>query len=357
MSPIPLSIRRIIFAFGLLTFCAACGGSPATPELGIELAAGYRAELYATDLEGPTQMILGPDDRIWVAQLAGSESGGTGQVIAFDRDWPARREILLGNLFKPTGIAVIGDALWISAGRDLLRANLDGEGMPASPEIILEDLPFNGRSNGTLTVTPNGRLIHGTSGRRRGDVAAEGSASLWSLDPTDPADRRVLATGLKNAYAHTFDGQGRLWSTEIADDPVNSGPPPDELNLISNGADYGWPACFGEQEPAENYGGTAATCAETQPAVAVLPARSTPTSVVVSPWEQGVLLVAQWGPTDPSVIRVQIVEEGGRVRAVEVSPFLTGLVHPQSLLALGDGSLLVSDFESGNVYRIQRGSP
>lgn len=333
--------------------CVACGGRPPTPDLGVEVPEGYQVEIYATGLEGPTQMILGPDERIWVAQLAGSETGGTGQVIALDRDGPAQREVLLEGLFKPTGITVLSDAVWIAAGRDLLRAHLGAGGMLNTPTTVLEELPFNGRSNGTLTAAPDGRLIYETSGSRFGDVAVEGSASLWSLDPIEPSEPRLIASGMKNAYAHTFDGRGRLWATDVADDLVNGGPPPDELNLIVPGADYGWPACYGEQEPARNYSRTEAGCANTQPAVAVFPAHSTPTSVVTSPWEEDVLLVALWGPTEPSVVRVQVGGLEGAVTA-DVSPFLTGLAHPQSLLVLPDGSLLVSDFESGDVYRIRK---
>lgn len=352
MFSIVTSKTRISITLTILALCVACGGSPATPYLGITVPDGYRVEPYAAGLEGPTQMILGPDDRIWLAQLAGAESEGVGQVIALDRDDPAEREVLLEGLFKPTGIAILNDALWIASGRDLLRANLDAKGKPGSPVTVLEELPFNGRSNGTLTVAPDGRLIYETSGRRSGNEAAEGSASLWSLNPVDPSESQLISTGLKNAYAHTFDGLGRLWATEVADDPVNGSPPPDELNLIVPGADYGWPACYGKQKPANNYGGTESACAETQPAVALFPARSTPTSVVISPWEEDVLLVALWGPTNPSVVRVHFVIHEGSVTADDVSSFLTSLAHPQSLLILRDGSLLVSDFESGNIYRV-----
>lgn len=344
----------MIASLAVAALCAGCGSSPPTPDLGVQAPRGYQVEPYATGLEGPTQMIDGPDGRLWVAQLAGPESAGTGQILALDRDDTAKRTILLEDLFKPTGIAVLNGSLWIAAGRDLRRADLDPEGLPGPTMTVMEALPSNGRSNGMLSVSPDGRLIYETSGTRRGNLAAEGSASLWSLDPADPVDPQIIASGMKNAFAHVFDDQGRLWATDVADDPVNGGPPPDELNLIIPGADYGWPACFGDREPAANYGGSETLCHETQPAVAVFPPHATPTGVVASPWEVDVLLVALWGPSDPSVVRVHTVEGGGRISADQVSPFLTGLPHPQSLLVLQDGSLLVSEFESGRVYRIWR---
>jgi hypothetical protein len=37
-----------------------------------------------------------------------------------------------------------------------------------------------------------------------------------------------------------------------------------------------------------------------------------------------------------------------------VEPFVTGLQNPQSLLLANNGSLLVSDFTTGTIYRVDR---
>ncbi len=344
-------MRRFALAALVLVTSSACGRlRPAAPP-GLEVADGYRVELFAEGFKGPTQMIL-VSGEIWMAQLAGPENAGTGQIVAIDIYEPERRRVLLEGLFKPTGLAFTYDSLWIAAGRDLLRAPLSPDWLPGQPETVLKDLPFNGRSNGTLTVTPEGMLIYETSGSRRGDNAAEGSASLWLLDPEDPSEPELYATGLKNAYAHVYDERRGLWVTEIADDPVNGEPPPDELNLIRPGRDYGWPACYGDRQPATNYGGTETLCMQTEPPVAVFAPRSTPTGVVHSPWEAETMLVALWGPTQPSVVQVRYRFDGMRATALEISPFLTGLAHPQSLMWLSADSILVSDFETGNLYRI-----
>jgi len=336
----------------VLAGCASPRPSDREPT-GLVLPPGYHAEVFAEGLDGPTQMIVGPDGEIWVAQLAGEENAGQGQVIAVRTDSNEKR-VLLDELLKPTGIAVTGDAVWIAAGRDVLRARLNASGEAGEPEVVLADLPFNGRSNGTLTVTPDGHLVFETSGNRIGDSAEEGSATLWELDPADPSNPHVLATGLKNAYGHTVAASGRLWVTDVADDPVNGEPPPDELNLVVNGADFGWPRCFGERQPARNYNGTDSECANTRASVTTFAPRSTPTSVAVSPWEEDVLLVALWGPTEPSVVRVKIAAAGDNAIVQEVTPFITGLKHPQHLLVLDDGSLLASDFEDGIIYRVTR---
>ena len=53
------------------------------------------------------------------------------------------------------------------------------------------------------------------------------------------------------------------------------------------------------------------------------------------------------------VVQVQITPDGDNAVG-EVSPFLTGLRNPQHLLAWRDGSLLVSDFATGTIFRITK---
>ncbi len=339
----------LIGVTGLLAACSSAATPTAAPT--IQAPAGYRAEVFAAGLSSPTQMIVGPRSAIWVAQLNGEENAGQGQIIevrAGSNDW----RVIADRLFKPTGLAILSDTLWIASGRDVLRSSISPAGTIGPIEKVLENLPFNGRSEGTLTASPAGRLIFETSGQRLGDAADKGSAQLWELNPLDAAQPRVIAVGLKNAYAHMFDAQSRLWVTDVADDPVNGGPPPDELNLIVAGENYGWPRCYGDRQPALNYHGAAEECAATRSSVATFPPHSTPVSVVPSPWEANTLLVALWGPANPAVMRVAYTLDDDNARAQEITLFITGLTHPQHLLVLSDGSLLVSDFETGVIYRI-----
>ncbi|WP_420642559.1 PQQ-dependent sugar dehydrogenase [Candidatus Leptofilum sp.] len=325
-----------------------------SPTANLTLPDGFTAEIAASGLSGPTQMIWGPDGRLWVAQLFEGESDEAGQVVAVDLASNSQ-EVLLEGLNKPTGIAVLGGALWIATKDHLLRASLDEALKPQTPKIILTNMPNNGRSNGTLTVTPNGHLLYETSGRRSGNRASDGSGILWQLDPNQPDNPAVLATGLKNAYAHVFDGNGRLWITEIGDGSVTGtdfeGQPPEELNLVVTGGDYGWPQCFGKQEPALNREGSSEICTQTELPAALFPPQSTPTSIAVAPWDDSVLLVALWLTGEVMAVQIE-VDGNGRFTGTS-STFLTGIQNPQHLLPTPDGRLLVSDYRTGTIYRIR----
>lgn len=343
----------------LLTGCAISEVTP-TPDppptsrvtAGLSIPLGYEAMVVLESLTGPTQMIWGADDTLWVAQLGGGENDKRGQLLSISLETGEVR-VLLEGLDKPTGIAILNDALWMAASNTLLRIPIINEAPIelGTPETILEGLPTNGRSNGTLTVTPDGELLYETSGSRQGNRPAPNSATLWVLNP-DTLESRPLATGLKNAYAHTYDSQGRLWITDVADDRVNGIAAQDELNLVVEGADFGWPQCYDLQIPATNFDGTEAICDQTRLPVALFPPHATPVSVIPSPWNSKVLLVANWAGPDPAVFAVTYEMEGDNAIATNIEPFIRGLIRPQSLLTLADGTLLVADHGNGKIYQI-----
>lgn len=325
-----------------------CGASPPEQDrAGPRAAPGYAVEIdVVAGLERPTQMVVGPDGRLWAAQLAGAEGAGEGEIVAVDPD-AGTLDVLADGLDKPTGLALLDGAVWIQQRRSLLRAPLRETASGVSvgaPEVLLDGLPFNGRSEGTLTVTPQGTLLYETSGARSGaDVVAD-SGRLWELDPHAPDSPRVVATGLKNAYAHTVLDDGSIVVTDVLE-PLPGVEPDDEVNrLTAPGGDFGWPRCTGDNEPVTQLGATGQDCAGAMAPVARLGPGATPTAVVVAPWDSQSLLVARWNVGD--VVRVPL--SGGPPRTVLDLPG-----RPQHLL-VQDDAVLVSDHQQGVVHRLRR---
>jgi glucose/arabinose dehydrogenase len=299
---------------------------------GLTLPAGFTGERLPYQFQNPTQFTV-QGEYLYVAQLNGGENERLGQIIGINLN-DGSRSILADGLDKPTGLAVLDNVLWIATRDAVLRLRLDGV---SSLETILEDLPNNGRSNGTLTVTNRGTLLYETSGNRRD----ADSGKLWELDP-ETLETQVVASGLKGAYAHAVTADGRIWLTEIADGQVNGVTLPDELNLLLPGADFGWPRCYGRELAGPD-------CTDVRPAVATFAPHSTPTSVVVSPFATDTLLVALW--LRGEVVQLPITHVGDNAVS-EPEPFLSGFNKPQHLLIQPDGSLWVSDFADGRIYRI-----
>jgi glucose/arabinose dehydrogenase len=299
-------------------------------------------------------MAFGPDGALYVAQLNGAENAGAGQVVRIAGPGAAP-QALIGDLRKPTGLAWQGDALYLAAGRDILRAQRSPAGGLGSPQAIVRELPFNTRSEGQISALPDGRLLFEASGER-GDPA---SGRLLTLDPAS-GQVRELARGLKNAYAHAVaGGAGQIFTTDIGDDPVDGQPPPEELNLVLSGADYGWPRCYGERRPATNYGGDEAGCARTQAPLLTFPPHSTPTGLAFYAGAdfpadyRDSLYVALWNGDQRGVLRVALRAAADGSLAASAAPFLSGIDRPIALLPHPEGGLLVLDFASGTIYRVR----
>ena len=343
-----LPCRRLVIALVAVAALAlgACGD--AAPELppGITVADGLSITVYAEGFDRPTQLTRTADGDLLVAELAGGENDASGRLLLVDGDDLDQRTVLQTDLDKPTGIAVTGDQVWIMERERLAVTTIE----PGAPvETIAGDLPNNGRSQGTLTVSPDGQLLFNTSGRKRGAERTAGSGILWSVDPTSPtaAPPTEIAQGFKHAYAHTFTADGQLWSIEMTDGNFDGERAGDELLAIQPGDDAGWPFCVDDNRPVVEFGGTPERCEAVPRSHALFGPGATPTDIVVAPWDPGTFLVALWIPG--TVVSVP-VEPSGAPYAGEV--VIDGIESPQALLVDGD-QVLVVDHETGAVFALR----
>lgn len=335
-----------MLAIVLALLLAACASGDAGASSDVDPIEGYRIDHVIGGLVGPTQAIIGPDGRLWVAQLNGGESDGVGQVVAIDVTFDdgevtaaGEPEVLLEGLEKPTGIAVLDDHLWVQERRSLVRYVIDGDSAvaPADRQVLFDDLPFNGRSEGTLAVR-DGLLVWITTGNGGGANVDPESATIWLTDPRTPRERTAFATGFKNAYSLLPLDDGNILVGEVGE-PINGGDAPeDELNIVAEGDDGGWPLCSADQQTTDSLGATTQGCAATLNPIALFPPAATPTSVAIF---DGGYLAALW--VEGEVVKVPLA--GGEPETWFAG---NGVLRPQHLLVVDD-ILLVFDHQAGRI--------
>ena len=283
------------------------------------------------DLNGPTQFTDGPGAWLLIAQLAGDEDAKTGQVIAVD-PVTDKRVVLYENLDKPTGVAWLNGFVWIMERRRLVRGEWRGAGTTPSPlTVMVDDLPFNGRSEGTLTVTPDNRILYETTGSISNGEVVDGSGTLWVFDPLTKTSSKV-ATGLKNAYAQVFLPDGRLLTTEIGDN-IDAAPVEEVNVLLYSGptgptgptVDAGWPACPGDKD-----------CEGVVTPIATFERNSTPTGITIDGTFAYVALLVT------GEIHRLPLKNAGTAR-VKTAVIASGLQGPHSILRRPDGTLWISE--------------
>jgi glucose/arabinose dehydrogenase len=163
---------------------------------------------------------------------------------------------------------------------------------------------------------------------------------------------------------------GELWGTENSRDYSGNNLPPEEINIIKDGGDYGWPYCFSNQVYDSDFGRKNADyCKQTIPPALPMQAHSAPLGITFYNGSQfpasfkGSAFVAFHGSwnrqpkTGYKVVQVQI--ENGR--PTRYSDFVTGWLNdsnqgewgrPAGVIAGADGSLFITDDSSNAVYRV-----
>lgn len=329
---------------------AACG-TETTDEL--DVAPGWTVELLRDDLARPTQLALDRDgDRILVAELSGEEDGGTGRVRDLGTGGRSDQpRVLLEGLRLPTGlVAVDDDTLVVQEGRELVRWDLAASpGAAGERTVLADDLPWNGRSQGSLTLLDDGRVLHSATQQGVEPDLAPGSGAVYATPVDGSAAPQLVATGFNVPYAHEAGEDGRLWVTDVGEGRVDGQQVLEELHVFDAAATDppptgGWPFCTGRNRPVVEFGATQRDCAGLPLPAAVFPPRSTPTGLAIG--GGGRVLVSLFTTTTVRGGVAEVHDDG------VVTDVVRGLQTPQDVLALPDGSFLVTTYLGGELYRL-----
>jgi glucose/arabinose dehydrogenase len=166
------------------------------------------------------------------------------------------------------------------------------DGLPASGAHPLKELAFgaNGRlyfNVGSATDACRDAAgvqplpcpeVEGPAPRAAVWEATLGPAPAFAVHGTRP-----FARGLRNSVALAFvPGADVLLQGENSIDYGDEAAPPEELNLLRDGAHYGWPYCTGNQAPARGYEGRF-DCKRTEAPARLWPAHAAPLQMLAVP--------------------------------------------------------------------------
>jgi glucose/arabinose dehydrogenase len=314
------------------------------PTVKVVVPAGFRVSTFAAGLEHPTAMAWGPDGRLYITQ-------DTGKLVVAPRG--SRKPVVVARgLRTPLGLAWLEQDLYVSEQGRLSRFALQGSALGGRSTVV-RGLPFGRHQQDNVVVGPDGRLYLGSGSTC--DACREKdrrSATVVSLRP-DGSDVRVVARGLRNPFGLAFQPRtGRLYASVNGQDEIGTkaNPEPAEsVVVVRQGAFYGWPRCW----PSYRLRKLAGRCRGVTRPAAYLEPHSSADGIAF--W-RGDLFVALWGEylSNRHGRRLVRLKLGANGKATRVTEFARGFDHPLALAVDKSGSLLVSDWGRGIIYRISR---
>ena len=332
------------------------------------LLPGFRANVFASGLPGTRFMTLGPDGDVYVTQIT---EGRVARLRDIDGDGVADQAwVFAEGLNRPHGLAFKDNWLYVGETHQVVRlADFDGDGRADQRQVIVPNLP-GGEGHFTRTVVfgPDGMLYVSIGSSCNNCVEGdERRAAILQFAP-DGSGGRIFARGLRNAVGLAFEPDtGHLWATDNGRDRLGDNYPPDELDILSDGAHYGWPYCHGNQKPDPEMG-RGDICPNTMPPAEELQAHSAALGLTFYTGRQFpvgyiedifIAFHGSWNRSEKTGYKiVRVFVTSGAPHGYE--NFAAGWLEsdgsawgrPVDVLVARDGTLLVSDDRGGVIYRI-----
>jgi glucose/arabinose dehydrogenase len=359
-------LLAITLASGAALFCAfSVRGQGRLPLDRVKLPPGFEIAVYAR-VRGARSMALSPSGTLFV----GSRNDGNVYAVRPGAGGaPATTVTIAQSLRMPNGVAFRDGSLYVAEVHRVLRY----EGIesrlsnPPAPVVVREFPPDRHHGWKFIAFGPDGLLYVPVGAPCNICQPGPMYAAIHRMKP-DGTGFETFARGIRNTVGFDWDPATReLWFTDNGRDLLGDDVPPDELNHAPRaGMDFGYPSCHGRSIADPQYGAgrpcsaTAPPSVELGPHVAALGMRFS-TGRMFPPKYRGGIFIAEHGSWNRSkkigyrVMFVPIVN--GRAGGYE--EFATGWLdgdqawgRPVDVLQMPDGALLLSDDESGTIYRI-----
>ena len=336
----------------------------------LKVPAGFKIELWASGMPNGRSMTKSPSGTVFVGTRF------TGNVYAVvTKDGKREVKTIAKGLHRPNGVAFTNGSLYVAELSRIIRydnieQNLDN---PLPPVVVFDALPKDEPHGWKfMTLSPDGQYLYFQIGTPANIVVPPATHATIVRLNLKTNILETVATGVRNSVGMDFQkGTKELWFTNNGRDWVDETLPNDTLNRLAHkGMNFGYPFCH-QGDFLDPEFGKGRSCDEFDKPelklgahVAALGMRFYNGNMFPAEYKGNIFIAehGSWNKTKKSGYQVVRVVLDSKNKPVKLEPFITGWLEgdkfwgrPVDVQMLKDGSILVSDDETGAIFRVSYG--
>jgi glucose/arabinose dehydrogenase len=264
----------------------------------------------------------------------------------------------------------VDGALYVGETSRITRFSLDSAPKATEKTALIPNLPTGGNhTTRTVLVGPDGKLYVAIGSSCNVCDESDSRRAAVLVYQMDGGGGRLFSKGLRNAVGLAVNPWNKqVWAANNGRDLMGDDTPPETVNALQDGADFGWPRCHAGDVIDPDFG-KAGACSGVAPPLVKMQAHSAPLGLTFYqsdgfPAAYHGLFVAfhgSWNRSTPTGYKVIFVPLDGS-GAVSGPPqdFATGWLvssskavgRPVGVTVGADGALYISDDSGGRIYRV-----
>jgi len=340
----------------------------------MNVPARFKLSVFAAGLSAPRFFTFDDQGNLYTTQ---SSAGRVSVLPDNDKDGAADKVVLVDSgLVYPTDVDFYKGDLYVTEVTQVsVYRAIKPDGTYTKKETIIKGLPAGGHTSRTLVIGPDGKIYLAVGSSCNVCEEEDERRAAVSRYNLDGSGHELFATGLRNTVGFLFrkdpvTQESKIWSVDNGRDRIGDDLPPEEVNIIEQGKNYGWPYCYGDGFANPEYPEKMEFCKSTGYPLFKMQAHSAPLDLDFPNLGAGVfpdeladqLFVSFHGswnrtvPTGYKVVRINTADP-----AAKEQDFITGFYtgsgevwgRPVGIVFAKDNTLYISDDKAGAIYKLE----
>ena len=334
---------------------------------------GFKISIYATNIKGARFFTFAPDGTMFV----GSNTGDSIYTIPDNNGTAGMPVVIESKLNTPHSVYYYNGDLYLAEQTKVsVYRGIKSDGTYTKKEVLVDNLPGGNKLTGgghttrTVVIGPDNKMYVSIGSSCNVCIENDDRRATIMRYNLDGTGGEIYASGLRNTVGFTFNG-GKLWGLDMGRDQIGDDIPPEEVNIIEQGKNYGWPYCYGDKINNPEYKDKAEYCkTQTTGPVLGLQAHYAPLGITFeneaakqiwpSAFENGFFgaMHGSWNRTVPTGYKVIWVDT--KSSPMKEYNFITGWLdgsgawgRPVGVGFDPAGNMFISDDKQNHIYKVQ----